>query len=97
MFETISTPDFETLYTANDLNVIDIRETESFLQGHLAHSMSLPATVLPNMLKQLNKEKTYHIISYSGRRSEIIASFMASKGFHAVHVIGGMQQISKAS
>ncbi|MBO0439531.1 hypothetical protein DOK67_0002154 [Enterococcus sp. DIV0212c] len=97
MFESISTPDFETLYTETELNVIDIRETESFLQGHLAHSMSLPATVLPNMLKQLNKEKTYHIISYSGRRSEVIASFMASKGFHAVHVIGGMQQLAKAS
>ncbi|MGM0217594.1 rhodanese-like domain-containing protein [Enterococcus sp. AZ126] len=97
MFESISTPDFETLYTKNNLNVIDIRETESFLLGHLAHSISLPATILPNMLKQLNKEKTYHIISYSGRRSEIIASFMASKGFHAVHVIGGMKQLSTAS
>ncbi|MGX7244785.1 rhodanese-like domain-containing protein [Enterococcus quebecensis] len=97
MFESISTPDFEMLYTEKELNVIDIRETDSFLQGHLAHSMSLPATVLPNMLKQLNKEKTYHIISYSGRRSEVIASFMAAKGFHAVHVIGGMQQLSNAS
>lgn len=97
MFESISTPDFEALYTTTELNVIDIRETESFLQGHLAQSMSLPTTVLPNMIQRLNKDKTYHIISYSGRRSEIIASYMASKGFHAVHVIGGMQQISNAS
>lgn len=59
--------------------------------------MSLPATTLPNMLKKLNKEKTYYIISYSERLSEVIASFMASKGFHAVHVIGGMKQISKTS
>ncbi|EOL43541.1 rhodanese-like domain-containing protein [Enterococcus caccae] len=95
MFESISTPDFETLYTNKELNVIDIRETNSYLQGHLAHSISLPVTVLPNMLQKLNKAKTYHIISYSGRRSEVIASFMATKGFHAVHVIGGIKQLSK--
>ncbi|ALS38546.1 rhodanese-related sulfurtransferase [Enterococcus rotai] len=95
MFESISIPDFETLYTETELNVIDIRETSNYLKAHLAYSISLPATLLPNMLKKLNKEKTYHIISYSGRRSEIIASFMASKGFHAVHVIGGIQHLSQ--
>ncbi|MFD2305229.1 rhodanese-like domain-containing protein [Enterococcus termitis] len=94
MFESMSVLDFTTLYNEDELNVIDIRETDAFLQKHLAHSISLPATVLPNMLDQLDKDKTYHIISNGGRRSETIAAFMTAKGYHAVHVIGGMDSLS---
>ncbi|MGK0550762.1 rhodanese-like domain-containing protein [Enterococcus faecalis] len=95
MHYSISIKDFETLYATNSINVIDIRDTHSFLESHLASAISLPTTVLPNALSQLDKEEVYYIISYNGRRSEVIAGFMQSKGYKAIHVIGGMKQIEK--
>lgn len=96
MHQSISITDFETLYGNEQLAIIDIRDTHSFLQGHLASAISLPTTVLPNALKQLDSNETYYIISYNGRRSEVIAGFMESKGFKAIHVIGGMKKIEKS-
>jgi rhodanese-related sulfurtransferase len=95
MYHSISIKDFETLYVTKPIHVIDIRDTSSFMESHLATAISLPTTVLPSALANLDKNETYYIISYNGRRSEVIAGFMHSKGFNAIHVIGGMKQIEK--
>ncbi|MBP2097911.1 rhodanese-like domain-containing protein [Enterococcus rivorum] len=95
MHQSITMQDFESLCQEDFINVIDIRNTESYLEGHLPQSISLPATVLPNNLNRLDKSKVYYIISYSGRRSKTIAGFMSANGFKAIHVIGGMKQLQQ--
>lgn len=92
---SISVQDFNLLRQNEVLNILDIRDSQDFEMSHLPHAISLPATSLPNELKQLDKNATYYIISYSGRRSEIIASFLENHGYKAVHVIGGMRDIKQ--
>lgn len=95
MHQSISLPDFEFLCQNESIVVLDIRNTESYLEGHLPQAISLPATVLPNKLNRLDKSQVYYIISYSGRRSQTIADFMNANNFTAIHVIGGMKQLQQ--
>lgn len=85
--------DFTLMMKNQDLAILDIRDTTDFEKGHLKNALSLPATSLPNHLANLDKNTTYYVLSYSGRRSEIIAKFLENQGFTAVHVIGGMRAL----
>lgn len=92
---SISMQDFNSLRAEKDLAILDIRDTQDFNLRHLATAQSIPATSIPGSLNTLDMTKTYYIISYSGRRSEIIANYLTSKGFTAVHVIGGMRALGQ--
>ncbi|PAB01779.1 rhodanese-like domain-containing protein [Enterococcus canintestini] len=92
---SISVQDFNLLRQNEALNILDIRDSQDFEMGHLLNAISLPATSLPNELNKLDKNATYYVISYSGRRSEIIANFLENHGYKAIHVIGGMRDIKQ--
>ncbi|MBO0448079.1 rhodanese-like domain-containing protein [Enterococcus sp. MJM12] len=92
---SISVQDFNLLRQNEALNILDIRDLQDFEMSHLQNAVSVPATSLLNELNNLDKNATYYVISYSGRRSEIIASFLENHGFHAIHVIGGMRDLKE--
>lgn len=92
---SISVQDFNTLREQETLAILDIRDSGGFAEGHLEEAISIPATSLPNNLHNLDKNTTYYVISYSGRRSEIITNFLINNGFQAVHVIGGMRDLKQ--
>lgn len=88
---SISVQDFAAQLKDPSAVVLDTRDHAAFEEGHLDQAISMPATSLPNRLQELDKSKTYFVLSHSGRRSEILASFLSDNGFDAVHVIGGMR------
>lgn len=90
---SITMQDFNLLRNESDLDILDIRDTNAFDETHLEGALSIPATSLPNELAKLDKNKIYFVISYSGRRSEVIARFLETQGYKAVHVIGGMKAL----
>ncbi len=91
---SITVQDFQLLLD-NPVAILDIREEGAFNEYHLPNAISVPTTSLPNYLENLNQHTTYYVLSHSGRRSEIIAQFLCSNGFNAVHVIGGMKAFKK--
>lgn len=88
---SISVQDFALQVSNPNAVILDTREQGAFEENHLPQAVSMPATSLPNRLSELDKDKTYFVLSHSGRRSEILASFLTDNGFNAVHVIGGMR------
>lgn len=88
---SISVQDFALQMNNADVVILDTRDHGAFEENHLPQAVSMPATSLPNRLSELDKDKTYFILSHSGRRSEILANFLTDNGFNAVHVIGGMR------
>lgn len=92
---SISVQDFNALRNQETLAVLDIRDHGAFEEGHLENAISIPATSLPNKMKNLDKNTTYYVVSFSGRRSEIITNFLINNGFKAVHVIGGMRDLKQ--
>lgn len=72
------------------INLIDIRETYEYKEGHLPTANSIPMnTVLSDPEKYLEKSKEYHIICHSGSRSSMACGILKQKGFKVINVSGG--------
>lgn len=93
---SISVQDFAGKLQDPATVIIDTRDQSAYEEGHLDHAISMPVTSLPNRLHEFSKDKTYYILSHSGRRSEILAQFLQDNGFQSVHVIGGMKAYRSA-
>ena len=93
---SISVQDFANHFHDDAVVILDPRDHSSFAEYHLDNAISMPATSVPNRFGELSKDKTYFVLSHSGRRSEVLANFLVNKGYNAVHVIGGMRAYRQA-
>jgi rhodanese-related sulfurtransferase len=78
----------------NDTLVIDVREPDEFVKGHIENALSIPLGNLPSQLQKLesHKNKPVLIACQSGTRSASAGKILTKAGFEHVFVItGGMQ------
>jgi len=78
----------------SDTLVIDVREPEEFLKGHIENAISTPLGNLPSHLPKLetHKNKPVLIACQTGTRSASAGKILTKAGFEQVFVItGGMQ------
>ncbi|MGZ8943510.1 MAG: rhodanese-like domain-containing protein [Methylobacter sp.] len=78
----------------SDTIVIDVREPEEFLKGHIENSINTPLGNLPTHLSKLetHKNKPVLIACQTGTRSASAGKILTKAGFEQVFVItGGMQ------
>lgn len=78
----------------SDTLVIDVREPDEFVKGHIENSISTPLSGLADHLSKLqtHKNKPVLIACQSGTRSASAAKILTKAGFEQVFVItGGMQ------
>ncbi|MGZ8225634.1 MAG: rhodanese-like domain-containing protein [Methylovulum sp.] len=74
--------------------VIDVREPDEFIKGHIENSMSVSLGKLPEYLPKLEEYKTTPVLiaCQTGTRSASAAKILTKAGFENVFVItGGMQ------
>lgn len=87
-FKTINVNDLEGVL--GKINLIDIRETYEYNNGHLPSAKNIPmSTILKQADKFLDKSKEYHIICQSGGRSSRACSELTSKGYNVINISGG--------
>ncbi|MFI3186966.1 MAG: rhodanese-like domain-containing protein [Methylococcaceae bacterium] len=78
----------------SDTIVIDVREPEEFLKGHIENAINTPLGNLSTHLPKLeaNKHKAVLIACQTGTRSASAGKLLTKAGFEQVFVIsGGMQ------
>lgn len=78
----------------SDTLVIDVREPDEFVKGHIENAVSIPLGNLPSHLPKLeaHKNKPVLIACQSGTRSASAGKILTKAGFEQVFVItGGMQ------
>jgi hydroxyacylglutathione hydrolase len=68
--------------------IIDVRTTAEFKEGHIEGARSFPYTRLKSRLNELPKDRTLFVHCASGKRAALAASFLTAKGFKTVHVDG---------
>ena len=74
----------------NNLNIIDIRDYNKYLQGHIPGAISIEYFELDNNPeKYLRKDKKYYLYCDSGFRSKILVQKLNSLGYNTVNIIGG--------
>jgi thioredoxin 1 len=97
----LSVKDFEQrLKTTPDAQIIDVRTSEEFEEGHLKNALSLDilSDDLKNRSKYLDKEKPLFVYCYTGGRSARACDIFRKEGFKIVYDMqGGYSKWSDAN
>jgi hydroxyacylglutathione hydrolase len=78
---------------SNGLKVLDVRETDEWVEGHIRDSLSLSFKLIPTRLEKLHLDpaQALAITCQTGKRSSTAASMLLREGFtNLYNVIGGM-------
>lgn len=92
-FTTISVADLKTrLAQDTTLLVLDVRTPEEYTQdGHIAGSLLMPLSDVPQRMNELDKDQPIACFCRSGNRSRAACEQLASNGFSKlVNVDGGI-------
>lgn len=84
----------------DEMNILDVRKNSEYLSEHVNHSTvsNFPLDFINDNLKDLDKNKTYHIHCAGGYRSMITSSILKSRGFeNLVDVAGGFGAIKETN
>lgn len=87
----ISAKDLYEKLQAEELQLIDVRETDEFAAGHVAGAQNLPLSSLAENYGQLDKKIPYHIICQKGGRSARACEFLEAEGYQVTNVEGGVE------
>lgn len=83
---------------ARNILILDVRSTEGYNAGHLPGASNIPFEQLPHRLRELSKSK--EIITYCWNVTCLLctkaAHVLASKGYAAREMIGGIQSWKEA-
>ncbi|WP_096274565.1 sulfurtransferase TusA family protein [Paucisalibacillus globulus] len=73
--------------------ILDVREAAEYAFGHIEGAKSIPMGELETRLEELNKEDDIYVVCRTGKRSNLAAQLLASKGFTKVYnVLPGMTE-----
>jgi thioredoxin 1 len=89
-----STPQVDVLELAQahalGATVLDIREIDEFVLGHLDGAVVIPMSELRSRVTEVPGGERIYVVCATGRRSATVTDFLVSQGFDAVNVSGGM-------
>lgn len=93
MFKTSS---FDKVYELikNDAQIIDVREKEEYLNGHLKNSKNIPMSEFRNRLDEIDKTKPVYLHCRSGQRSYNVTLALKQLGYDSRNILGGFLMIS---
>ena len=83
-FQCISIEDAKIIIDKDNLTIIDIRDRNSFLNGHIDKAVHVEDLDIDNFLKDKNKNDTILIYCYHGNSSKSAANFFVQHGFEKV-------------
>lgn len=70
--------------------ILDVREIDEWVFGHIPGAKHIPLLDLPSRLHELDPNTEYVVVCHSGYRSAHACQFLAQQGFDVVNMIGGM-------
>ncbi len=72
-----------------DFVLLDVREPYEIATAAIDGSTTIPMRELPSRLGDLPPDKPIAVICHHGGRSELVAQFLAARGFSDVHNVDG--------
>jgi rhodanese-related sulfurtransferase len=73
-----------------DAVVLDVREEDEWVYGHIDGATHIPMGQVPARLDELPEADLLYIACRSGGRSARVAAWLNANGFDAVNIGGGM-------
>lgn len=90
MYKSIMIDEFEQLEKRNEVAIIDVREDDEYMSGHIKGAKNMPLSTLKETAESLDKDQPYYIICQAGGRSQMASDYIASLGYDTTNVMGGM-------
>ena len=93
--ENIKAQNFMSLNSKFDINILDVRSQNEYLNGSVDGSLNIPLINLNDNLDKFNCNKRSYIYCKGGYRSMIASSILSLKGINNItNIIGGYDSIS---
>ena len=73
----------------DDVVLIDVRQPEEYVAGHVRTARLLPLRDVPDHVAELPTDTEVFVICRSGSRSAMASEFLIEQGVRAVNVAGG--------
>ncbi len=80
----------ERLEAGEQLDIIDVREPEEVVQGHIKGITHIPLGELPERIGELDFSKEYIMVCRSSARSGQATAYLEANGYQATNMAGGM-------
>ncbi len=72
--------------------IIDVREPQEYLAGHVPGAVLIPMSQLPGRAAELDRRTPVYVVCASGNRSATMTGVLRSAGFDAYSVAGGTSE-----
>ena len=81
--------DLDTLTRPYDAELIDVREVDEFVAGHVPGARLVPMSQITARVDELDRSRPLYVICAVGQRSAAVAEYLVHAGFDAYSVAGG--------
>ena len=80
------------LLKKESINIIDIRNTQSYNNNHIPNSINIPSKeLISNPSKYLEKNKTYYVYCQKGSTSIKVCMLLNNIGYKVININGGYE------
>ena len=89
-FSEISITEFADLFN-EQVFLIDVRETDEYLDGHVPGAIHIPLNEVPNRVEEFRNPQggATYVICKAGGRSESACDYLAQTSLHVINIAGG--------
>ncbi len=95
-FQHISTQQTKELLEKGEINVVDIRDEQSFLAGHIPDAYHLNDGSLTQFMNECDLDTPVVVCCYHGISSQQAAQYLIQQGFDEVYSMDGGFEAWKA-
>ena len=78
------------------LRVLDVREPEEWVEGHIEGAQHIPLRELPARLNEVSPDQTLVVCKVGARSAQAVA-WLTQRGYDAVNLDGGMVEWADAT
>ncbi len=84
-YRNIGSTQAKTLLDKGTVFLLDVRTPQEYQQAHLAGAVLIPVSELERRIGEIPRNKTVLVYCAVGSRSNLVAGFLAEKGYRQVY------------
>jgi thiosulfate sulfurtransferase len=88
-FKQISVDETKHLIEAEDITILDIRDTQSYSKGHISKALHAEGIDFKSFIIEEDKKKPILVYCYHGHSSQSAAKYFIENGFTNVYSMDG--------
>ena len=94
-FKRISIDEVNRMNDQKTINVIDIRDPQSFAAGHMPQAVNINNQNAADYIENTDKQTPLIVVCYHGHSSQPAAQYFAAQGFEDVYSMDGGFEVWK--